>query len=135
MEGEQAKISNLLGQKLLIDLESKEGHLVSCRQAIAHWLSSIFYLTALCLASEFKPLTFQHITFQFLHCLLIKTKHNKIHKPHRIQCHVSKRAHKSLTHKYYMEVFIIEHPTKGQIKSTFRGLPDPWRQSHTNHQS
>ena len=36
MEGEQAKESNLLGQKDLIDLESKEEHLVSCKQAIEH---------------------------------------------------------------------------------------------------
>ena len=104
IEGEQTKESNLLGQKDLIVLESKEAHFVSCRQTNEHWLSSIFCLTALCLASEFRPLTFQQRTFQFLQLLLIIAK-DKDQKPHGTQYHMSKRAQSSLSQHYHAPRF------------------------------
>ena len=104
IEGEQTKESNLLGQKDFIVRESKEAHFVSCRQAIEHWLSSIFCLTALCLASEFRPLTFQQRTFQFLQLLLIIAK-VKGQKPHGTQYHIFKRAQFSLSQHHQAPKF------------------------------
>jgi hypothetical protein len=51
MDGEKEKLSKCFGQNSLISFQSKDAHLVSCRQTISLSLSSIFERTSLCLSS------------------------------------------------------------------------------------
>jgi hypothetical protein len=51
MDGENVKLSKRFGQNFLISFQSKDAHLVSCKQTMSHSLSSIFERTSLCLSS------------------------------------------------------------------------------------
>jgi hypothetical protein len=66
MEGIKQKLSKEEGQKSLIKRISKFSFLVSWMQITSHWLSFTLFFRDSHLFSAFKPLIFQHRTFQDL---------------------------------------------------------------------
>jgi len=75
-DGRNSKQSKAGGQKSLIKFKSKESRFVSYKQTTSQALSIILSLIEFHFLSEFKPLTFQHNTFQVL-LFMTRSKYDK----------------------------------------------------------